>query len=86
MLTWDNKIIGFCRGLHKEFDTSVMIDNFPISVSADQDSEGKRVQDMLSTIEKPQVGTHTFSHHYIHTHTHQPHQSSSVGSSSWHDD
>lgn len=30
---------------------------FLLSLSSDHDSEGKRVQDMLSTIEKPQVGT-----------------------------
>lgn len=29
---------------------------FLLSVSSDHDSEGKRVQDMLSTIDKPQVG------------------------------
>lgn len=38
-------------------------------MSADHDSEVKRVQDMLSTIEKPQVGTHTFSHTHTHAHT-----------------
>lgn len=88
MLTWDNKIINFCRVLHEKFDASVMINSVPVCVSTDHDSEGKRVQDMLSTIEKPQVGMHTF---YItthtQTHTNHNHQSSSVGSShSWLDD
>ena len=40
-----------------------------VSVSSDHDSEGKRVQDMLSTIDKPQVGTHPPTA-AAHTHTH----------------
>lgn len=39
--------------------------DFPVTVSSDHDSEGKRVQDMLSTIDKPQVGMHTSSHTVI---------------------
>lgn len=50
-----------------------MINSFPVSVSIDHDSEGKRVQDMLSTIEKPQVGMHISSHCCAHTHARAAH-------------
>lgn len=58
---------SLCVLLNSWFFSKVITLSF-LSVSSDHDSEGKRVQDMLSAIDKPQVGMRTSSSQ-LHRHT-----------------